>query len=472
MATPTEQPATIIPQTDNFQYNLKQIITRLNIKDFFNFLLHNIHTNAAQSHSLSIVHMVIGANMREPDILNPLCNRTHEFPQIVRKLFTNPNEQVSPELFQEFYHLPEIHIRQTLFLVDPDYERFCEPLQFITELTKLCEFFPIIIDTDTRKISIVHQVQLTDIKFIKIHCHLEIVVIPCEISREIVDETIVMINSFSRFNPIVLYVMDCSSSITNELFVNNTDSAIFLTESKCLLIDSELQNCPTLSVMHNKKQRKQYDTQETHEKQETYDSTDTQINTHPRQIFNIRWVNLHDDMKHLPDWCEISDICMQSKSSYEFLANLLKFRRINIELVGLIKLWTFFNLKLSYTLDDARYFNIPITVEHKDFDYVRFGYFCKSNHFLDYIIHNCGFWQKYEILYCIKNLNKTIRTINNNKDMIPTEDGNMFKVLTKYAVDIFHELSVYIPEVVGYYEDEMINRKFVVDFIASQKILL
>jgi hypothetical protein len=133
------------------------------------------------------------------------------------------------------------------------------------------------------------------------------------------------------------------SYLTSKLFLTNQSPNVFFTESNCLMIDSKIYNVPMLTLA---------DASSSFVKE--LDERDTM-----RNIVPIRWITDNDenDMRKLQYWRSFSDLNINFNNAFIFLSEYYKFRKINIELIAILKIWSLFNTTYEFELRCFRKFS-------------------------------------------------------------------------------------------------------------------
>lgn len=230
----------------------------------------------ANEFTLTIYHFIIGSKMEpynpEPHPDTILLNRrNHEYPQIVRNLFENPYQQFSDELLTYSSTKEFITIRQIVILIDPQYSR--DP-----------------------KIERQNDIPIDD--------NLKYYLIPENISTSQINHILETMNLSIRELNILVHILDCTSYLLTNLYINNTNPRIYINKPECLALDYEPRYLPYITIT-------------------------TGINpSNPSNPF--RWVNLQDDPPNTT-----------------FLKVLLVNYLIEIRLYSLSKLWSIYTYNFA-----------------------------------------------------------------------------------------------------------------------------
>ena len=393
---------------------------------------------------INSITMVTGAFIDTIDALKKDF-RSHEFPVYVKHLFTSLDTMISKHLLDtmlEKVHSNDVMLvpknistHQILFLIDPNYSsRRLEPLQLIYKLMSI----------ESVTYNILNQCFYNKSNFISntgeivyINSKLQVIIVPENIDIQLIKQVVNMNISLNYYYPHLLYVMDCTSMLTQKMYVQQFDSSnrnynVFYTKSDCLIEDSNIDNVPMITV--------------------NGECIDSKI--------GLRYLNLQQD----------TIIYYQSKEDdysrrcYNFLKMLKKKEIVSISLVGLYKLWTFFNMKRTY-------FSKILKIEINCFEigYVDFLQILKETEFME-LLNNCvGIYYSNEIIHAISIIKYTIK-----KNMNIIRMNNSMNNICKLAIlNILNDLEVLFPDMnIPFYKEDTINRVFVAEFLNSQNIYL
>jgi hypothetical protein len=257
--------------------------------------------------------------------------RNHECPQFVKNLFFNPDLQFSPEFYYNLSNHETIIIRQVLFLIDPMYNTYPEIEGFFDVFKGK---MPYLITK--------HTVEHNEFKKTYIVTKIDPIVIPERITEQQILNVLEVIDSFGKFTPILVNIMDCSSNTVKELYVNNTSNRVYITQPNCLLIDTQTQYLPMITLDNIKKR---FDSNGKVVSQEEQTSSDIY---NSNNILCIRWSNYNKDNGYLEDLHGIADICPYSKRTYDFLITNYKDFQCNNSLVAICKIWSLTRVTKEY----------------------------------------------------------------------------------------------------------------------------
>ena len=292
--------------------------------------------------------------------------RNHECPKFVENLFVNPSLQFSPEFchyLSDNAEHSEITIRQVLLLIDPLYARKNELKGLDFVISKLDKEMGVSSVADLKsELVIKHKLHHNEYRTTTITSILEPVVVPCDITQKQVLSLIKTIKGLSAFYPVLCNIMDCSSNTIPNIFYDSIDSVnplnlIHITYPKCLLIDTQLQYLPIITLY--KKEicdgSELCDSYGSCGSDGSADSDDVELVF--KKTLSIRWINYHNDSKLVSDLLSVSDYCPYSKRTYDFIATLYKINTIEYSLVSLYKLWGITTYTINYKFNYNRIFN-------------------------------------------------------------------------------------------------------------------
>ena len=308
-----------------------ETVKTIKLDDLLQYVISTINTK-----EITIYHFIIGSKMHhfvsDPDnTMQTLHPRNHECPQFVKNLFFNPELQFSPEFYYNLSNHETIIIRQVLFLIDPMYNTYPE----------IEGFFDVFKDKMPYLIT-KHTVEHNEFKKTYIVTKIDPIVIPERITEQQILNVLEVIESFGKFTPILVNIMDCSSSTVKELYVNNTSNRVYITQPNCLLIDTQTQYLPMITLDNISKRfssNSKAVSQEEQTSSDIYNSND---------ILCIRWSNYNEDVGYLEDLKGISDICPYSNRTYEFLITNYKDIQCNNILVAICKVWSLTRVTKEY----------------------------------------------------------------------------------------------------------------------------
>lgn len=313
---------------------------------------------------ITIYHIIVGSHMFDMDLENTDARyiRNHEFPAIVRNLFTTPTVQFSPELNAYLSNYKNILIRQIIFLIDPMYNEKIS-------LHGFKKVMPELLSKYTFETTVEHNA----FKHTKYTNTLEPIIIPSSIDERdiirITDELLFQLplNSINSllFDPTkskrLVNIIDCTSHTLNGLHINNEISQIYLALPNCLLIDNTIQYMPII----------------------TLDNT-ILGSLSGRLPGRLRWANYNNDYKLIPDLKIVVDYCNSSMNLYNFLINDYKMHVVEIDLLTIYKMMGLFTISKEYILLDGTKFIfkemklltfIELWNTHREFHYILYSSF-------------------------------------------------------------------------------------------------
>lgn len=422
-------------ESKNYHDELKQkqlydeTVKTIKHDDLLQYVISNINTK-----EITIYHFIIGSKMHhfisDPDnTMQTLHPRNHECPQIVKNLFFNPEIQFSPEFYYNLSNHETIIIRQVLFLIDPMYNTYPE-IEGFYDVFK-CKM-PYLITK--------HTVEHNEFKKTYIVTKIDPIVIPERITEQQILNVLEVIESFGKFTPILVNIMDCSSSTVKELYVNNTSNRDYITQPNCLLIDTQTQYLPIITLDNISKRFSSNGkvlSQEEHTRSEIYNTNN---------ILCIRWSNYNEDVGYLEDLKGISDICPYSKRTYDFLITNYKDYHCNNSLVAICKIWSLTRVTKDYEFQNPYPHYTGFDLVKINFNTESFQIFALYWHshkeFRNMVLEVMDPYFKYNIKKFIDILVKKFH----NHPKMHLNKYNIVDILKVEAFEIFKLLDKYFPE--------------------------
>lgn len=280
----------------------------------------SIHSQSDLDNNLSITiyNIIVGSYMGEADIKssNPLIKRNHEFPAFVQNIFYNLESQLAPNMFKLCSYYDNIIIDQHLILIDPMYKNNTDYFG-LKELS-----FPA---KEQYEISYNHKSK----NYSNVISSIIPYVIDNDVSQEDINNLLENILSF-RFNScnILVNILDCTSILLKELYINNTNPYIYISKPECILCDNNLEYLPLITV-----------DDDTHE---------------------IRWLSYTLDSRYILEYDQYikdiqfiknSNLQAQIIKTYDFLKHTYKINTVNQILLSIYKLWGQMTITKQYMLD-------------------------------------------------------------------------------------------------------------------------
>jgi hypothetical protein len=381
--------------------------------------------------TITIYHVIIGSYAYDTNINNPdlQLKRNHEFPQIVKNLFYNPEIQFSPEMKEYISHYDNIIIRQVLLLIDPMYINNV-PMGLLNEIfvnndndnnnntsstsnTDIstgsndcnCNSNTDVIDVTDDKYIINKEIQYNEFKKIKIQSTIEPVIVPFSVNeKQIIELTDIITQYCVQYcaMPLLVNIIDCTSITLRNMHIYNTNPYVYIATPKCFLIDEEIQYLPIIT--------KQIDE-------------------------NFRWCTYNSDLKYMADYKSVKDICKNANITYTFLINIFKRQKMEIDLLTIYKFLGIITINIDYTLVNGIIFQ---------FNNITFQDFIKL-------------WQQKDFQYIYLSMfdpyykdNITIYTnfLTSNIDILAriNDSTSIKNVLFQEAFNVFTQLHEYFPD--------------------------
>ena len=420
-----------------------ETVKTIKLDDLLQYVISTINTK-----EITIYHFIIGSKMHnfisDPDnTMQNMYPRNHECPQLVKNLFFNPELQFSPEFYYNLSNHETIIMRQVLFLIDPMYNTYPEIEGFFNVFK---DKMPYLITK--------HTVEHNEFKKTYIVTKIDPIVIPERITEQQILNVLEVINSFGKFAPILVNIMDCSSSTVKELYVNNvsntnnTSKRVYITHPDCLIIDTKTQYLPMITLDNISKRfssnKKVLSKEEQEQKQEqSGDGSNGYIDN--TKLLCIRWSNYNEDIRYLEDLKGIMDICPYSKRTYDFLINNYKDYHCFISLAPICKIWGMTRITKEYEFLFPDSNNVESPIVKLNLNTMSFKQFA-------------SYWTSYEIFrskilaimdpYFKYNIKKFIDmlVIKDIKSLNYYSDNTIVDIIKFEAVEIFTLLKKYFPE--------------------------
>lgn len=422
-------------------------ITTITADELYPFILQKGEVDAS---TIPIVHLLIGSYMCKADALNTSLQRKHELPLIVRRLFIDPFFQFSPEYFtlvtqqamkdgQHPERLRDITVNQTLFLIDPMYKEQPIPRQFINEMQIILADFirnrpEIGVSYSEGSLTLTQIVDLAEIgSKIRVTTCIDVYVVPEMIPYDspIIPQCIDAAKEFfDNKRNLLMTVMSFAGNVTNSLFVNNTQANVFVSKPDCFTIDSKAMNVPVIS--------------------------------HKDRV--LRWLNLTDDIESLPKYLELREKSVQGFNSREFLVDMMCYRLLNVDLVGLLRLWQFTAITLPIDCPD-----VPAGLRYSALSYEEFKVYFKKPAFIDLVKSRVGSFHIDEVFYVIRKLNTFV---GDGLQEVPN-DILLSDVIQKAVVTILRGMRRQFPHLVDFaFCNEDVSRVFLFEFLQMNGLIL
>ena len=410
------------------------IINVIDIKDLQSHIISNVDTNP---NTITVYHIIIGSKVSEYCLNNPdpLCNRNHECPEIVKNLLFNPEQQFSPEFLHSLSLKKdnnEITIRQVLILIDPCYIRNPKPLGLLSVISEFGMNM-------TSNLTVRSVLEHNEINRTTIISKLEPIAVPFDITEMHLLILFRTIKALSKFYPMLVNVMDCSSNVANKTFadsINSNSSWVHITKPECLIIDKKKQYIPIMTTNMNMNENMN----------ENMNMNDLSIpnedDLFTNKMLNIRWINYKNDEKMLEDLAIVKDLCHYSKNTYDFITNLYKVNTIEYSLMSIYKIWGFTTCTLDYTF--SRVFGSSVTVNFSKMSFEEFANNWKFHKgFRDLQLLNFG----YDVILIHKFIDYFTDKYNDREGYSYVGiNPSIIDFLKVEAYEIFQKLGKYFPD--------------------------
>lgn len=395
------------------------------------------------SGQINAVTLVAGSFIDTNDVFNPTFTRSHEFPTFVQELFWQPQKRICNDFLNKLLPTVEnktklmsnpryITTEQILILCDPCYKsRRIEPIQLIY---KLLGSKSVLLNIRDQCFGTTSNFITKDGELVYVRSILNVIIVQEDIDyltiKKIENLQTTLSNDVKDF---VLNIMDCTSRLTQEDFVQNLENpnknqGVFYTESKCFLEDSSYENLPI--------------------------------------IINDRlFLTCKNDC--ILQFSETEDELNMDNCHNFLIARYIK-KTLYIDLVGLYKLWCFFYMDRQYTSRNPSTMNIIYSTTNMD--YIEFRHLISEHSFKSLLISCVGTYYPTELMSAANNIFTTIR---NNTELQSNGNRSMVNVCKKHACVLLHDLQMRCPLMdIPFYEEDKIDRTFLSKYLSSQGICL
>lgn len=407
----------------------KNFCKEIKINDLLKYIISNINVNV-----ITVYHIIIGAKMYKfiDDPSQSMQNtnpRNHEFPKIVKNLFINPDKQFSPELYYNLSNFANITINQVVLLIDPMFKKYKQIEGFDYEMSLLFNNLP-------DELIKIHNINHNDFKNTIITTKIEPIIIPDSINEQQITNLIEIIDSFGRFCPMLLNIMDCSSNTIRKLYADNssnTSKRIYITHPNCLIIDGEMQYLPIITLDSISK---------------NFNNSILNEEQSINQNLSIRWTNYEEDSKLIIDLQNILDVCPYSNNTLNFIFASYKEFHLNISLVGICKLWSITRITKEFEFETPDSNNSLLPITKFTFSTLPFKLFIKYwnsyKNFRDILTFKL--FDNYYIHNVVKFINIMIEKYKNYEEHNNLIIYGIDDILKIEAYEIFSNFKKYFPK--------------------------
>jgi hypothetical protein len=371
------------------------------LPEYISNTMRNISSKSTLPQTITIFNIVVGSYMGENDITNPnpIYKRNHEFPQFVKNIFYNPEKQFSPQMQSCITHLDNLHINQSMILIDPMYVREQKYYGLQELLTKTQGI-------NTQEHIMIHN----DYKSTNICSNLDIVAIPDNISIEEINMLLTQITNYNtRGISTLINIMDCTSYFLRELYVTNTNPFIHIATPECLLCDDRPEYMPIITI----------------------DNPSAASNT-----LLVRWISYEKDYLELDTLKQVKDVCTNSLQTYNFIIANYRNRIANIDCIAIYKILGQLTITKTYTLESGK------VISFNDLHYYTFHQLWRERGFSAMFVSNFDPYFNYNIMKYARNLAENENVISRWANHTLLEE-----VLISDVLQIIAKLNEYFPEI-------------------------
>lgn len=368
--------------------------------------------------SINVVSIIVGSFVNMVDFDRGMLDipsqqdpyhppRNHECSAFVRNLLQNPGSQFAPAFLEHLWQnkMDTININQYMFLIDPMYSQ-----EQNTIPNGLASVFP----------SILHNPIISTNGFIVndallpapiiYNSFLEPYIIPHDVDEVCVDNIIAQFQTLGS-SSLLINLMDCTSNILRKLWVQNTNTNVYLAMPDCLAKDNTPMYMPVI----------------------TY-ATDA-----VGAAIGCRWVNWALD-KEFTSLFELI-----SPHTYEFLIHNYKRMAIETYFIPICKILSRMRVSVEYELDDIK----SIVFSKMSFQEFKYLWIHKREKFAPLFMSYMEPYYKWNHYKFIEIL------IASHSD---SEEPSMQKILQRYIEEHLQQLKAFFPtETIRTYGDTNVH---------------
>lgn len=315
--------------------------------DFEYFLTNKLFQTPIWNTSLKLViplfTFVVGSNMSQGELLPPDTpyHRNHEYSKFCRSVFEDPLTRISPEMMEYISRFEMVDIHQYVILIDPCYNPTA-PFAKQGILHGLKMYFPSLSFPVENNMSFNHN----DSQITTISSSMDILIIADSVTHNDIYNYLSIIESFREimFVDYLVNILDCTSYMMRDFWINNSSNKIWISTPECLLLDEQLKYNPMLTISKSK----------------LTDAKRLRIGSD----IELRWVSFVEDELEFANLESIIDIADQTThkvnilNMYEFLKNDMKIKLLENDILALCKLLALETYTLNFKLSDNTEFII------------------------------------------------------------------------------------------------------------------
>jgi hypothetical protein len=319
--------------------------------DFEDFLTNKLFQTPIRNTSSKLViplfTFVVGANMPQGELvdLDSPYHRNHEYSKFCRSVFEDPLSRISPEMIEYISRFEMVDIHQYNILIDPCYSPTA-PFAKQGILHGLKMYFPSLSFPVENNMTFQHN----DTQVTAISSSMDILIVADSVTHNDIYNYLSIIESLREimFVDYLVNILDCTSYMLRDFWVNNCSNKIWISTPECMLLDDQLKYNPMLTISKSKSKSKL-----------------TEVKHHNMgSDIELRWVSFVEDELEFTNLESIIDIADQTThkvnilNMYEFLKNDMKIKLLENDILALIKLLALETYTLNFKLSDTTEFRI------------------------------------------------------------------------------------------------------------------
>lgn len=321
-------------------------------REFEDFLTNKLFQTPIPTTSSKLViplfTIVVGANMPEGELAPPDAPyyRNHEYPLFCRAFFEDPLSRISPQMMEYITRFEMLDFRQYIILIDPCYSP-SSPNADRGILHGLKKYFPALSFPLENNSTYQHN----DSQITVVSSLLDVLIVAESVTHNDIYNYLGIIESLREimYTDYLVNILDCTSYMLRDFWVNNSNNKIWLSTPECMLLDNQLKYNPMLTITAPKLSQSQPQQQ-------------PQL---PNALnITLRWVSFEEDHAELPNLEAIIDIAKDTshnaniKNMYEFLKDDMKTNLLQTDILALVKLLSLETYTLRFKLADTTEFQL------------------------------------------------------------------------------------------------------------------
>jgi hypothetical protein len=433
------------PKMDKF-FNTTREFEHFLINKLFQTPIHTTPTKLV----IPLFTIVVGSNMSQGDLTSPESPyyRNHEYPQFCRKLFEDPLTQISPQMMDYITRFEMLDFRQYIILIDPFYTPSIANADNGI-LHGLKKYFPSLSFPVEHNLTFQHN----DSQITAVSSLLDVFIVTDSVTANDIYNYLSIIESHNEimYTDYLVNILDCTSHLLRDFWVNNSNNKIWISIPECMLLDSQLKYNPILTITEPKL------------------LPTTSVKRHRMESnITLRWVSYEEDHAELPNLESIIDIAehIAHKSNilnmYDFLKDDMKTNLLQNNILALVKLISLDTYTLMFKLEDSTEFKLS-KITYKKFS----NLWCNNKLFSNRVLDLIDPYFKSNIVKFTKKFLATLekRRLDDTVTMLQLyqeEIDAIFKQLNTVFPDDFKDTPILYP----------VSRSFIYDYLRKHHIVL